>query len=157
VFSHLIHQLAQEEISRGCDKLSDSQKLKHLEFLMNILKFSTAPLNLSEGTKVPAGIWLEIPVPEGRLLKSLFFQYYISLYVFYVFSCLTFDCLNSNTFNGTTTCGSNPSFTFIYDMNAGMLFYIYSCVNLDCFYILMPNNNRDILYFNFYLQGLLPK
>jgi hypothetical protein len=43
-------------------------------------------------------------------------------------------------------------------MNSGMLFYIYFCVNLDCFIsILMQNNNRDILYFKFYLQGLLPK
>jgi hypothetical protein len=33
------------------------------------------------------------------------------------------------------------------------------CVNLDCFMspILMHINNKDILYFNFYQQGLLPK
>jgi hypothetical protein len=41
---------------------------------MNILKLSRAPTNPSEGTKVPAGIWLAIPgldLPSG-LVPSCF-------------------------------------------------------------------------------------
>jgi hypothetical protein len=42
-------------------------------------------------------------------------------------------------------------------MNSGILFIYIPVLIWAVFYILMHNNNRDILYFNFYLQGLLPK
>lgn len=59
----VIYQLAQEDISRECDKWAGNLKIKHLKFLMNVLKSSRLPQKTSEVTKVSACILLAILAP----------------------------------------------------------------------------------------------
>jgi hypothetical protein len=52
VFSHLLHQMAKQEMSRKCDKLSSNEKIKYFKLSVNIIELSLAN-TLSKAGRFP--------------------------------------------------------------------------------------------------------